>query len=234
MLHGVNKSCTTQHAVAKAATRLRSFPKTQLDIAGKALHFFVCISHCMLAVLALESWTWLPHLANFCFDVPIVMLSGSDSFSRISSRGERERERGGGGSQRLNRSYRWRSELRSVACPTICRQRRDKRDLNVSRSACQRSLSDKAHRSIPTRCLDPLESKHGFSHMSIFSQSAEQLHEQRQERSNFYPCYSFLEPHSLFKRSFYGFQKGQAHCQKDKLSKKFLLTIDFKVTTRGP
>ena len=33
--------------------------------------------------------------------------------------------------------------------------------------------SDKAHLSVPTSCLDPLESKLGFSHMSIFSQSAE-------------------------------------------------------------
>ena len=35
--------------------------------------------------------------------------------------------------------------------------------------------SDKAHRSVPTSCLDPLESKLGFSHMSIFSQAAERV-----------------------------------------------------------
>ena len=63
----------------------------------------------MLAVGALETWTWWPHLANFRFDALTVVFSGSDSFSRVWSHGERERERGGG--QRLNRTYRWR-ELR--------------------------------------------------------------------------------------------------------------------------
>ena len=51
----------------------------------------------MLAVGALEIWTWWPHLANFRVDVLIVVFSGSDSFSRIWSHGEREREREGGG-----------------------------------------------------------------------------------------------------------------------------------------
>ena len=67
----------------------------------------------MLAVGAPEIWTWWRHSANFRLDVLIVEFSGSDSFSRIWSHGERERERGGGGAggQRLNRTYRWR-ELR--------------------------------------------------------------------------------------------------------------------------
>ena len=47
----------------------------------------------MLAVGAMETWTWWPHLANFRLDVLIVVFSGSDSFSRIWSHGERERER---------------------------------------------------------------------------------------------------------------------------------------------
>ena len=60
----------------------------------------------MLAVGALETWTWWPHLANFRLDVLIVEFSGSDSFSRIWSHGERERERerdggGGGGGRRI-------------------------------------------------------------------------------------------------------------------------------------
>ena len=59
----------------------------------------------MLAVGALETWARWPHLANFRWDVLIVVFSGSDSFSRIWSHGERERERererggGGGGSE---------------------------------------------------------------------------------------------------------------------------------------
>ena len=66
----------------------------------------------MLAVGALKTWTWWPHLANFRLDALIVVFCGSDSFSRIWSHGEREREgEGGGGDQRLNRIYRWR-ELR--------------------------------------------------------------------------------------------------------------------------
>ena len=52
----------------------------------------------MLAVGALKTWTWWPHLANFRVDALIVVFSGSDSFSRIWSHGERERE-GGGGSE---------------------------------------------------------------------------------------------------------------------------------------
>ena len=63
----------------------------------------------MLGVGALETWTWWPHLANFHLDVLIVVFSGSGSFSRIWSHGEREG--GGGGGQRLNRTYRCR-ELR--------------------------------------------------------------------------------------------------------------------------
>ena len=38
---------------------------------------------------------------------------------------------------------------------------------------CKSEESDKAHRSVSTSCLDPLESKLGFFHMSIFSKSAE-------------------------------------------------------------
>ena len=69
----------------------------------------------MLAVEALETWTWWPHLSNFRLDVLIVVFSGSDSFfSNLVTRREREREererererRGkGGGGQRLNRTY---------------------------------------------------------------------------------------------------------------------------------
>ena len=61
----------------------------------------------MLAVGALETWTWWPHLSNFRLDVLIVVFSGSDSFSQIWSHAEREREGegGGGGRQRLYRTY---------------------------------------------------------------------------------------------------------------------------------
>ena len=70
----------------------------------------------MLAVGALEIWTWWPHLSNFRLDVLIVVFSGSDSFSQTWSHAERERERerereGGGGSEIEQNLYGWR-ELR--------------------------------------------------------------------------------------------------------------------------
>ena len=50
----------------------------------------------------------------------------------------------------------------------------EKRQARLEReSKCKSEESDKAHCSVPTSCLDPVESKLGFSHMSIFSQSAE-------------------------------------------------------------
>ena len=56
----------------------------------------------MLAVGALETWTWWPHLVNFRLDVLIVVFCGSDFFSNLHGHTERERESerervGGGG-----------------------------------------------------------------------------------------------------------------------------------------
>ena len=104
------KSCITQHVVAQcgyAPEVVRN--EHSLTLQKKALHCFFWISHCMLAVGALETWTWWPHSANFRLNALIVVFSGSDSFRRIWSHGEREIERekragGGGGGQRLNRT----------------------------------------------------------------------------------------------------------------------------------
>ena len=101
----------------------------------------------MLAVGAMETWTWWPHLANFRWDVLIVVFSGSDSFSLIWSHGERETERDGGGGGDIHAEE---------------RQARLERELK-----CKSEESDEAHRSVPTSCLDPLESKLGFPRMSI-------------------------------------------------------------------
>ena len=64
----------------------------------------------MLAVGALETWTWWPHLSNFRLDVLIVVFSGSDSLSQIWSHAERERrgKGGGGGSEIEQNLYGWR------------------------------------------------------------------------------------------------------------------------------
>ena len=113
MSHGVNKSRITQHVVAQGgyvSEVVRNSQNTAWRCRKKLCIFPFEISHCMLAVGALETWTWWPHLANFHLDVLIVVFSRSGSFSRIWSHGERERE-GGGGGQRLNRTYRGR-ELR--------------------------------------------------------------------------------------------------------------------------
>ena len=121
-----------------ASEVVRNSQNTAWRCRKKLCIFFFWISHCMLAVGALETWTWWPHLAKFCLDVLIVEFSESDSFSRIWSHGEREREREGGGGSRgseieQNLALAWTSL--SVAFPTICMQGRDKRDSNVSWSA---------------------------------------------------------------------------------------------------
>ena len=99
MSHGVNKSCITQDVVAQGSHLSEVVLNSQNTAwrCRKSSAFFFWISHCMLAVGALEIWTWWPHLANFRLDVLIVVLSGSGSFSRIWSHGERERDWGGGG-----------------------------------------------------------------------------------------------------------------------------------------
>ena len=68
----------------------------------------------------------------------------------------------------MNRTYRWRNFAFSSIPDMQERQARLERELK-----CKSEESDKAHRSVPTSCLDPLQLKLGFSHMSIFSQSAE-------------------------------------------------------------
>ena len=135
-IHNVTQSeQKLYHSACSCPWRLRvwgrsKFTKRSLTLQEKALHFFFWISHCMLAVGGLETWTWWPHLVNFRWDVLIVVFSGSDSFSRIWSHGEWERERGSEIEQNLPLAW---TSL-SVACPTICMQKRDKRDSNLSSS----------------------------------------------------------------------------------------------------
>ena len=173
--------------------RLRSLEihKTQLDVAGKSSAFFFWISHCMLAVGTLETWIWWPHLANFRLDVLlIVVFSGSDSFSRIWSHGERERERGGGGGSEIeqNLSLAWTSL--SVACPTICMQKRDKRGSNVSWSASGRRVTKRTVAYRPAVSIR-LSRSLGFP-TCLFLASSLSGAQWRQERSNFPPCFSLL------------------------------------------
>ena len=55
------------HSACSCPRRLRvwgrsKFTKHSLTLQEKALHFFFWVSHYMLAVGALETWTWWPHL----------------------------------------------------------------------------------------------------------------------------------------------------------------------------
>ena len=104
---------------------------------------------------------------------------------------------------------------------------------------CKSEESDKAHRSITTSCLDPLESKLGFSHMSIFSQSVERPARAApngvKKGATFLLDFRCLNHTASSRKAFNRVQKGQVHSKKHKLSKKiFLWTIDSGVTTCGP
>ena len=122
------------HSACSCPRRLRvwgrsKFAKHSLTLQEKALHIFFWISHCMLAVGALETWTWWPHLANFRLDALIIVFSGNDTFlesGHTERERDREREREIGSEIEQNLPLAW--TLLSVACPTICMQRRDKRD----------------------------------------------------------------------------------------------------------
>ena len=105
------KSCITQCSYASEVVRnSQNTMNTAWRCRIKLCIFSFWISHCILAVGALETWTWWPHSANFRLDALVDVFSGSDYYSRICSHGERERE-GGGGGGRLNRTYRWQLPL---------------------------------------------------------------------------------------------------------------------------
>ena len=128
----------------KAATRLRSFKnhKTQLDIAGKSSAFSFLLNQQLHASCA------SPGNLNLVATFSELSLGCSDCrverkrffISNLVTWRERERWGGGGGSEtEQNLPLAWTSF--SVAFPTIYMQRRDKRDVNVSRSASQRRVT---------------------------------------------------------------------------------------------
>ena len=229
--------------------RLRSFkihktPWTQFDVAGKSSAFFFWISHSMLAVGAVETWTWWPHLANFRLD-QIVVFSGNHRFFFLNlvTRGERKRERGGGGGGVVRDWTELTAGVNFAFSSMPNDMHAEERQARLEHELkCKWEESDKAHRSVPTSCLDPLEhveSKLGFSHMSIFSQSAERAARAApngvKKGAIFLLVFRCLNHTAFSRKAFNGVQKGQVHSKKHKPSKKiFLLTIDFGVTTRGP
>ena len=123
----------------------------------------------MLAVGALETWTWWPHLVNVRLDVLIVVFSGSDSFFRIWSQRERERERererrGGGGGGRGSEFEQKLTAGVNVAFNSMPNDMHaDDRQASLeSELKCKSEQSDKAQGGVPTGCLDPLQSNLGF------------------------------------------------------------------------
>ena len=80
---------------------------------------------------------------------------------------------------------------------------------------CKSEENDEAHRSVPTSCLDPLESKLGFSHMSIFSQSAERAARAApngvKKAATFLLVFRSLNHTASSQKAFNGVQKGQVH-----------------------
>ena len=178
------------HSACSCPRRLRvwgrsKFTKHSLALQAKALHFFFWISHCMLAVGALEDWTWWPHLAKFRLDVLIVEFSGSDFFPRIWSHGERERERERGGGGGRGQGVRDWTELTAGVNSAFSSMPNDMLAGERQASRLERELkckseeSDKAHRSVPTSCPDPLESKLGLSYMSLLASLLSGPHERR-------------------------------------------------------
>ena len=86
---------------------------------------------------------------------------------------EREREREGGGGSEIEQKLKCDVNFAFSSLPNDMqaaeRQARLERELNLK---CM-YMSEESVRSVPTSCLDPLESKLGFSHKSTFGQSAE-------------------------------------------------------------
>ena len=118
------------------------------------------------------------------------------------------------------------------------RQARLERELKCK---SEESNKKKAHRSVPTSCLDPLQSNLGFSHMSIFNQSAERATRAApngvKKGATFLLVFRCLNHTASPRKALNGVQKGQVHSKKHKhltVKKKILLTIDSGVTTRGP
>ena len=147
---------------------------------------------------------------------------------------ERQREReigggggGGGGSEiEQNLPLAWTSL--SVACPTVNDMHAEERLARETRTWVEVHVTSeesvKAYRSVPTSCLDPLESKLGFSHLSIFSQSAELAARAApngvKKGATFLLLFRSLNHTDSSRKPFNGVQKGQVHSKKHKPSKK--------------
>ena len=228
MSHGVNKSCITQRVVAQGgyASEVVRYSQNTAWRCNK--------KHCMPAAGGLETWTWWPNLANSRLDVLIVLFTGSYSFSRIWSERERERERGGGGIEQ-NLPLAWTSL--SVACPTICMQRRDKWDSNVSWGASQRRVTKRTvayQAAVSIRLSQSLDFPTCLflaSPLSWPHQRWPMASRKEQLSSLFFVAWSAQPLHEKLSM---GLEGPSSLKETQTVKKIFLLTIDSGVTTRGP
>ena len=133
---------------------------------------------------------------------------------------ERERERRGkgegGGGQRLNRTYMAGVNFAFSSMPNDVHAEEKQARLEGELKCRGDRESDKAHR----------ESKLGFSHMSIFSQSAERAARAApngvKKGATFLLVFRCLNHTASSRKAFNGVQKGQGHSKKHKPSKKIL------------
>ena len=227
--HGVNKSCITQHVVAQGGYAYEVVRNSQ-NIAWRCrkkfciFFFFYSFSTACWLWAAWRRGTgghikrnfawmfWLPCLAE------VILLLESDHMGR-------ERERDGGGGVRD-----WAEPTAGVnfafsSMPNDMhaeeRQARLERELKCN---CKSEESDEAQRSVPTSCLGPLQSRLGFSHISIFSQSAEWAARAApngvKKGATFLLVFRWLNHTASSRKAFNGVQKGQVHSKKRKPSKK--------------
>ena len=95
----------------------------------------------------------------------------------------------------------------------------------------------KAHRSVPTSCLDPLDSKLGFSHMSIFSQSAERAARAApngvKKGATFLLVFRSLNHTASSRKAFNGVQKGPSSLKETQTKGALLLRYSSRCGTPG-
>ena len=230
MLHAVNKSCTTPHAVAWGGCACEVVQKNRARHRGeKAQHFsFESATACQLRepriLVALVRELSLGH-SDFHVERKWFFF-----WNRVTRERERERERerggGGGGESEIEQTLPLARTSFSVAFPTICMQRRDKRDSNVSRRVIQRGVTK---RSVAYRPAIRLSRSFSFptclclpSRLSSHTSGAQW----RQERRDFSPSFSFFELHSLFMESISWVSEGPSSLKWKQTVKKKLWTID--------
>ena len=162
----------------------------------------------MLAVGALETWTWWSHLSNFRLDVLVVVFSGSHT------QREREREGGWGGGVVRDRTelmagvhFAFSSMPKDMHADE--KQARFERELK-----CKSEESDKAHRpAVSIRLSRSL----GFPTCLFLASPLSGPHERGPIASRKEQVCSFFSLNTAcLRKAFNGVKKGQVHSEKHK------------------